>query len=50
MVGLRESADTARLAGELGVQRPVILRSAFKALFCSRVSDWKQFDALFDSH
>ena len=49
-VGLRESADAARLAGSLGVQRPAVLRQAFKALFCSRASDWQQFDALFDSH
>ena len=49
-VGLGESADAARLAGELGVQRPAMLRSAFKALFCSRASDWSRFDALFDSY
>lgn len=49
-VGLGESADAARLAGELGVQRPAMFRSAFKALFCSRASDWNRFDALFDSH
>ena len=49
-VGLGESADAARLAGELGIQRPAMLRSAFKALFCSRASDWNRFDALFDSY
>ncbi len=49
-VGLGESADAARLAGELAAERPAMLRSAFKALFCSRASDWKQFDALFDSY
>ena len=48
-VGLGESADAARVAGELGIERPALLRQAFKALFCSRASDWKQFDALFDS-
>ncbi len=49
-VGLAESADAAEVAGELGIQRPSQLRQAFKALFCSRASDWKAFDALFDSH
>ncbi|MGQ0485643.1 MAG: vWA domain-containing protein [Hyphomicrobiales bacterium] len=49
-VGLGESADAARLAGQLAAERPAALRSAFKALFCSRASDWKQFDALFDSY
>ena len=49
-VGLAESADAARVAGELGIQRPSLLRQAFKALYCSRGSDWKQFDALFDSY
>jgi len=49
-VGLGESADAARLAGQLGIQRPALLRSAFKALFCSRASDWNRFDALFDSY
>lgn len=49
-VGLGESADAARVAGEMGIQRPALLRQAFKALFCSRASDWQQFDALFDSY
>ena len=49
-VGLKESADAARLAGALGVQRPAVLRQAFKALFCSRATEWQQFNALFDSH
>ena len=49
-VGLGEGADAAKLAGEFGVRRPTVLRSAFKALFCSRASDWKQFDELFDSY
>ncbi len=49
-VGLGESADAARLAGQLVAERPAMLRSAFKALFCSRASDWKQFDVLFDSY
>lgn len=48
--GLGESADAARVAAEFGIDRPARLRSAFKALYCSRSSDWKAFDALFDSH
>jgi uncharacterized protein len=50
IVGLRESTDAAKLAAEIGIERPATLRSAFKALFCSRASDWKAFDALFESH
>lgn len=50
VVGLSENADAARVAKELGAGRPSIFRQALKALYCSRPSDWKQFDALFDSH
>ena len=50
IIGLRENADAARLAGELAIDRPAIQRAAFKALFCSRASDWKQFDDLFNSY
>lgn len=49
-VGLGESADAAKVAAEFGVRRPATMRQAFRALFCSRPSDWKQFDALFNSH
>jgi uncharacterized protein with von Willebrand factor type A (vWA) domain len=50
IVGLSETADAARVAQEFGAGRPSIFRQALKALYCSRPSDWKQFDALFDSH
>jgi uncharacterized protein len=50
IIGLRENTDAARLAGELAIERPATQRAAFKALFCSRVSDWRQFDELFDSY
>ena len=50
VIGLRENADAARLAAQLAMDRPAIQRTAFKALFCSRVSDWKQFDELFNSY
>jgi uncharacterized protein with von Willebrand factor type A (vWA) domain len=49
IIGLRESADAARIAAEIGVERAAVLRSAFKALFCSRASDWQAFDGLFES-
>ncbi len=48
VVGMRESQDAVKLVGEIE-GRPPTIRSAFKTLFCSRLSDWKQFDALFDS-
>lgn len=50
IIGLRENTDAARLAGELAIERPATQRAAFKALFCSRVSDWRQFDDLFNSY
>ena len=50
IIGLRENTDAARLAGELAIERPATQRAAFKALFCSRVSDWRQFDELFNSY
>ena len=49
-VGLSENADAVRVAAEFGIGRPSMFRQALKALYCSRSSDWKQFDALFDSH
>ncbi len=50
VIGLAENADAARLAAQLAIDRPAVQRAAFKALFCSRVSDWKQFDELFNSY
>ena len=50
IIGLRENTDAARLAGELAIERPATQRAAFKALFCSRASDWRQFDELFNSY
>ena len=50
IIGLRENTDAAKLAGELAMDRPAVQRAAFKALFCSRASDWTQFDDLFNSY
>lgn len=50
VVGPRESEDAARLVGKVDGQRAATFRAAFKTLFCSRLSDWQQFDALFDSY
>ena len=49
VVGLRENQDAAQLVAKLDSNRAASFRSAFKALYCSRLSDWKQFDRLFDS-
>jgi uncharacterized protein len=49
VVGLKENQDAATLVGKLDSSRAATFRSAFKALYCSRLSDWKEFDALFDS-
>ena len=49
VAGLGESGDAARLLSlGLGAE-PDTLRTAFKALFCSRKSDWDAFDNLFDA-
>jgi uncharacterized protein len=50
IVGLKENQDAATLVAKLDSSRAATFRSAFKALYCSRLSDWKQFDALFDSY
>ncbi len=48
-VGIKEGADAAQvLASQLAARREV-LRSALKALVCSRRSDWLKFDAVFDA-
>lgn len=48
-VGLKEGADAAQvLASPLAARREG-LRSALKALVCSRRSDWLKFDAVFDA-
>lgn len=49
IVGLKENQDAAILVAKLDTSRASTFRSAFKTLYCSRLSDWKQFDALFDS-
>lgn len=49
-VGLSETRDAARLAADLAGERTSGLKAAFRSLFCSRASDWKAFDALFDAH
>jgi len=48
-VGLAENRDAATLIGKLDAGRAATFRTALKALYCSRLSDWKEFDALFDS-
>lgn len=49
-VGLKEQEDAAAIARSLPGNRTWQLRNAFRSLYCSRASDWKTFDALFDSH
>lgn len=50
VAGPGESADAAKIAAGLGIRRLDHLRQAFRALFCSRTSDWRKFDELFNSH
>jgi uncharacterized protein len=48
-VGLHEGRDAAALMMEGYVEKPALLRSAFKHLFSARKSDWERFDGLFDA-
>jgi uncharacterized protein len=48
-VGLSEGRDAAALMGAGYAQRPVLLRSALKHLFCARHAEWQRFDGLFDA-
>jgi uncharacterized protein with von Willebrand factor type A (vWA) domain len=48
-VGLPEGRDAAALMAAGYVERPTLLRSAFKHLFSARKSDWEKFDGLFDA-
>lgn len=48
-VGLKETADAAQILASGAVARPTLLRQALKALLCSRLSDWKKFDEIFNA-
>ncbi|MES0884116.1 vWA domain-containing protein [Roseibium sp. SCP14] len=49
-VGLAETRDALKLLCAPLINRPRSLKSAFRALFCGRLSDWKKFDDLFDAY
>jgi uncharacterized protein with von Willebrand factor type A (vWA) domain len=48
-VGLHEGRDAAALMAAGYVEKPGLLRSAFKHLFSARKSDWEKFDGIFDA-
>jgi uncharacterized protein len=48
-VGLQEGRDAAALMTAGYVEKPGLLRSAFRHLFSARKSDWDKFDGLFDA-
>ena len=48
-VGLHEGRDAASLMAAGYMEKPGLLRSAFKHLFSARKSDWERFDGLFDA-
>jgi uncharacterized protein with von Willebrand factor type A (vWA) domain len=48
-VGLHEGRDAAALMAAGYIEKPSLLRSAFKHLFSARKSDWEKFDGLFDA-
>jgi uncharacterized protein len=47
--GLGETQDALKVMTSELALRPVYLREAFKALFCSRQQDWQRFDEIFDA-
>jgi len=48
-IGLHEGRDAAALMAAGYIEKPTLLRSAFKHLFSARKSDWDKFDGLFDA-
>lgn len=48
-LGLAESRDALALLGSPAARSADRLRAALRALFCSRRSEWEQFDGLFDA-
>src|SRR5712664_1252478 len=48
-VGLHEGRDAAALMTAGYIEKPGLLRSAFKHLFSARKSDWDKFDGIFDA-
>src|ERR1700737_1576903 len=48
-IGLHEGRDAAALMTAGYVEKPGLLRSAFKHLFSARKTDWDKFDGLFDA-
>jgi uncharacterized protein len=48
-IGLAEGRDAAALMAAGYVERPSLLRTAFKHLFSARKSDWERFDGIFDA-
>jgi uncharacterized protein with von Willebrand factor type A (vWA) domain len=49
VVGLAETRDALSVMGSDSAAWPSRLRPAFRALFCSRHSDWQTFDEIFDA-
>ena len=48
-IGLHEGRYAAALMAAGYIEKPTLLRSAFKHLFSARKSDWDKFDGLFDA-
>src|SRR6202011_419491 len=48
-VGLHEGRDAAALMTAGYIEKPGLLRSAFKHLFSARRADWDKFDGIFDA-
>lgn len=48
-VGVAEELDAQRVALCCGIERADLLRIGLRALLCCNETDWRRFDALFDS-
>lgn len=46
-VGLAEAGDAARILASPLASKPARLAEAFRALFCSKVDEWRKFDEVF---
>lgn len=50
VAGLAETRDALVILSGAASTRPSRLRPAWRALFCSRQSDWQKFDEIFDAY
>ena len=50
VIGLAETRDALSIVSGPAAARPSRLRTALRALLCSRASDWQKFDEIFEAY